>query len=130
LKIKPADTFFSKCIRQKANWTCERCHKHFIKNAQGLHCSHIFSRRHRTIRWCKGNAQALCYTCHQWFGGSPAESGYWITRLMGEGHIQILKEKMNSREKISKMQEKSIAKHYREQLKLLENGEKDFVSWQ
>jgi len=103
----------------------------------GLHCSHIFSRRHRTIRWASGNAQALCFSCHQWFGGNPADSGVWVTDLLGAGHIDLLREKMNLKQKVSKLKEKDIAKHYREQLKMLEKarsfgaaGKLNFTSYQ
>lgn len=130
-KINPADQAFSKCVRQAANWTCERCGSVHEKGSMGLHCSHIFSRRHRTIRWCKDNAQALCFSCHQWFGGNPADSGYWVTELLGEGHMELLREKMHSKIKVSKAEEKEIAKHYRQELKKLESGEiVDFESWQ
>ena len=103
----------------------------------GLHNSHIFSRRHRTIRWCKDNTQALCFSCHSWFGGNPADSGLWITELLGEGFIDLLREKRDSRMKVSKIEEKEIAKHYRaEHAKLLqrradgETGILEFESYQ
>lgn len=130
-KINPADQAFSKCVREAAKWTCERCGSVHEPGSMGLHCSHIFSRRHRTIRWCKDNVQALCFSCHQWFGGNPADSGVWVTELLGEGHIELLREKMNSKVKVSKAEEKEIAKHYRAELKLMQAGEKDdFDSWQ
>ena len=137
VKIKPADTAFSRCVREASNWTCERCNARHEKSSMGLHCSHIYSRRHRTIRWCKDNAQALCFSCHQWFGGNPADSGEWVTDLLGIGHIELLREKMFMKVKVSKLDEKDIAKHYREQLKILEKarsngatGRLTFVSYQ
>ncbi len=131
IKVNPADQAFSKCVRQAANWTCERCGSVHEKGSAGLHCSHIFSRRHRTIRWCKDNVQALCFSCHQWFGGNPADSGQWITELKGEGFIDMLREKRDMKLKVSKLEEKDIAKHYRAELKKLESGEtSDFESWQ
>ena len=137
MKTNPADQAFSRCVREAKNWTCERCLTQYEQGAQGLHCSHIYSRRHRAIRWAKDNVQALCYGCHQWFGGNPADSGLWIRELLGEGAIDLLIEKRNSKTKVSKLEEKDIAKHYREQLKkLLEKrskgatGELDFESWQ
>lgn len=137
VKIKPADTAFSKCIREASNWTCERCNTQYEKNSAGLHCSHNFSRRHRTIRWCKDNALSLCFSCHQWFGGSPADSGIWLENLIGRPLLDIIREKRDSKVKIPKPEEKLIAKHYREQLKILESkrksgvtGKIDFESWQ
>ena len=130
MKISLADTYFSKCVRTAAKWKCERCETQHEKGSQGLHCSHIFSRRYRNVRWSKDNVQALCFSCHQWFGGNPADSGYWITELLGEGHMELLREKKNSKVRVSKLEEKDIAKHYREQLKLLEDGAETFISWQ
>ena len=54
-----------------------------------------------------------------------------MTELLGEGHMELLREKMNSKVKVTKAEEKEIAKHYRAQLKLMQSGEQDdFESWQ
>ena len=137
VKIKPCDTAFSRCVKEANDWVCNKCDTQYERGSQGLHNSHIFSRRHRTIRWCKENGQSQCFSCHQWFGGNPADSGIWIAEKVGQDTIDILREKMNSRVKVSKKEEKDIAKHYREQLKFIQhkrlNGETgyiDFLSWQ
>jgi len=72
-----------------------------------------------------------------WFGGNPADSGYWITELLGEEHMAMLREKRDSMVKVSKLEEKEIAKHYRSELKRIEKlrsegatGYIEFVSWQ
>lgn len=137
VKTKPADTAFSRCVRESNDWVCERCETQYEKGAQGLHCSHIYSRRHRTIRWSSMNVQALCFSCHQWFGGNPADSGLWIREFIGEGAMNLLIEKKDCKVKVSKLEEKEIASHYRKQLKILEarraNGETgklEFESWQ
>lgn len=137
VKRKPADTAFSLCVREAANWACEKCGAVHERGSMGLHCSHVFSRRHRTIRWCKENAQALCFSCHQWYGGNPVDSGKWVEEVLGGGVIAILREKRDSKVKVSKLEEKDIASHYRaEHKKLLnrransETGPLDFESWQ
>jgi len=137
LKRSPADDAFSKCVRAANNYNCEKCGSAYDKSSTGLHCSHVFSRRHRTIRWCKDNAQPLCYSCHGWFGGSPLESGVWFRKLKGDGFVNLLIEKKNNKFKVPKSEEKEIANHYRKQLKLIEakriqgdSGYIDFVSWQ
>ena len=137
IKISPADSAFSKCVRERNDWTCERCHKQYDKGSTGLHCSHIFGRRARTIRWCGDNAQALCFSCHQWFGGNPLDATQWLTETLGQGHIDLLREKRENIVKVSKLEEKDIAKHYREELKTLEKkraegvtGRIEFVSYQ
>ena len=137
VKRTPADDAFSKCVRERADYTCERCGSVHQRGSNGLHCSHIYSRRHRTIRWAGDNAQALCFYCHKWYGGNPADSGLWINDLMGEGYIAILREKRDSMVKVPKSEEKDIAKHYREQLRILEQrraegetGRIEFESYQ
>ena len=137
MKTNPADQAFSRCVRERADWTCEKCGSKHEEGSMGLHCSHIFSRRHRTIRWSGDNAQALCFSCHSWYGGNPADSGVWIAEFLGEGHIDLLREKKEQRLKVSKLEEKEIAKHYREQLKAMkaerDNGKQgriEFESWQ
>ena len=137
LKRSPADAEFSKCVRAAADYKCQKCGKQYDKSSTGLHCSHNFSRRHRTIRWCKENALSLCCSCHEWFGGNPADSGKWLEDFIGAGQVDILREKMRSRLVVKKIEEKDIAKHYREQLKLIqarreagECGYIDFESYQ
>ena len=83
------------------------------------------------------NAQSLCFACHSWYGGNPADSGIWITNLLGEGHMDLLREKRDLKVKVSKAEEKEIAKHYRGELKLIEakrldgvTGRIEFTSWQ
>lgn len=137
IKRNPADDSFSKCVRERANWMCERCSKKYPENSSGLHCSHNFSRRHRTVRWHGDNALALCFACHQWFGGNPYESGRWLEKMLGETRLEMLIDAKNGKHKVPKAEEKDIAKHYREQLKIMQakrkNGEMgriEFESWQ
>jgi len=137
IKRIQADVEFSRCIRAANGYRCFRCGAQHDKSSSGLHCSHNFSRRHRTIRWCKENALPLCYSCHEWFGGNPADSGIWLELVVGSGVIDTLREKMNMKLKVSKSEESEIARHYRNELKKiqekLEAGEKtpiDFSSWQ
>ena len=131
IKISPADKAFSECVRLAAG-ECERC-----GNVGRLECSHIFSRAHRTIRWAKDNAMAKCFMCHKWWHSNPIESGAWFLKLSGEGFVQILTEKRNEKRKVTKLEEKDIAVHYRAELKKLkarrddgEEGKLDFDSWQ
>ena len=132
MKISPADTAFSKCVREANNYTCEMCGK-----TGRMECSHVYSRRHRTIRWCKDNAKSLCNGCHRKWHESPVYSFKWFEDKYGSGRVELLIEKMNNRNRVKKLEEKDIAKHYREQLKLIEakraKGETGYItfeSWQ
>ena len=79
----------------------------------------------------------MCFSCHQWFGANPADSGQWIESRRGAEKMEILRQKRNARIKVSKLEEKDIAKHYRlehERMMALRHdgveGELYFTSWQ
>ena len=99
-----------------------------------MECSHRFSRRHRTIRWAKDNADCLCTGCHRKFGENPLDAAAWLEKRMGQGAIDILREKRDSMAKVSKGEEKCIARHYRLQLKNIEekrlNGETGVIPFE
>lgn len=132
MKISPADKAFADCIKEAHNHTCAVC------GIQGrMELSHIHSRRFRTIRWAVLNALPKCHTCHRWWHENPTESGAWFEKTYGEGVVDLLIEKRNAKFKVPKSEEKEIAKHYREQLKIIEQkradgatGYIDFESWQ
>lgn len=132
IKISPADQAFSHCIHEAYNHTCDRCGR-----VGRVECSHVHSRKHRTIRWCIENAIAKCHTCHRWWHENPTEAGLWFIENYGQGREDLLLEKKRQKVKVSKLEEKEIAKHYREQLKILKEkrsqGEEGFIafeSWQ
>ena len=132
VKIKSCDTWFSKCVRHAAGWACEKCgNQYTFTDARGLDCSHIFGRRFRSTRWAKENAQALCMGCHRWYHENPTESGLWVRERMGDGAYQLLVEKKEQVVKVSKVEEKEIAAHYRKEYRrMVEENDDTFVSWQ
>lgn len=115
MKISPADKYFSLCVREAHNNTCETCGK-----VGRMEASHVYSRRHRTIRWDVLNIMCQCNGCHRAWHSSPLASFAWFESTYGAGRVELLREKMNSKVKVSKLEEKEIAKHYREQLKIIE----------
>lgn len=67
MKLDKADQMFSKYIRNRDNWTCQRCGSKFAPNAPGLHCSHFHGRVRESVRFDPDNAISLCYGCHRYF---------------------------------------------------------------
>ena len=130
MKRSQADMYFSNCIRERADWVCEYSGKDFKHNHGGLHCSHFYGRRARTVRWDADNAFAHgCYE-HKYLGENPALFSTWAINLRGQGWYDLLTEKWREVRKISKLEEKDIAKHYREQLKIMEKKRLDgAVGW-
>lgn len=92
MKITPADTWFSLCIRERADWTCESCGKRYtpeyslitgLPKNQALHCSHYFGRGNWATRFEPNNAFAHCYGCHAKFEGSPHAFREWVQEKLG-----------------------------------------------
>lgn len=101
-----------------------------------MECSHYYGRSARCIRFDPLNGFAHCNGCHRQIGQHPDDFYLHYIEKRGEGSLQILREKRNAKVKIPKFEEKKIAKHYREQLKLMERQRKDgvkgyldFVGW-
>lgn len=85
LLITPADKWFSLCVRERANWRCERCGRITPDDKRmGLHCSHWIGRGSWSVRFHPLNAFAHCYGCHAYFEGRPASFSDWVGSLIGE----------------------------------------------
>jgi len=120
LKRDVADIAFSNFIRERDDWTCQRCRKIYPEGRrQGLHCSHFFSRRHEATRFYAKNAAAHCFSCHQYLGGNPIEFSEWIKTHLGDETFEKLRAKKETIKKKKENPRKEIAKHWREQLKEL-----------
>ena len=138
MKLSPADIAFSQCVRAANDYVCQKCGIQKLPNGRrggsGMECSHRYSRRHRTIRWAKDNADCLCSGCHRWFGENPIDAVAWLTQKNSKGALEILTEKRNAQFKVTKAEERDIARHYREQLKIIEekrnNGQKGYIDFE
>ena len=137
IKIKPSDAVFSKCVRERTDYTCERCHTQYDRSSTGLHCSHYHGRGNKSVRWDKNNCFAICYSCHIYLGANPYEHTKFAEGLLGETASQLLLERKNSTTlgKIFAKDDKQgmIAKHYREELKILKqkrlDGESGYIDF-
>lgn len=117
VKRTPADIAFSKCIRERAGWCCERCGAQHQTNSMGLHCSHFHGRGKWSVRHDPDNAFAHCYGCHQYLGGRPQEFADWVRHKQGDGLFEIVLERANDTKlgRLAKREAKAIAKYYRDQ---------------
>lgn len=121
MKRDQADIWFSKCIRARNNWSCECCSKQYDQSSTGLHCAHIYGRANKSTRWDADNACSLCYACHQRFTSHPIDFHEWLRDHMGEGHMDILREKRRAILKTNAALRKEIAAHYRQEYRRMEN---------
>lgn len=127
IKRTTADIEFSKVVRASVG-KCERCGKPPDDN------SHFYGRRNKSTRYAAENCSSLCRGCHNYFGEHPHEHTLFMQNKLGDGGYARLVEKANQICKISKQEEKAIAKHYRLQLKHIEerrnNGETGVIPFE
>ena len=96
------DALFSKMIRRRDRFTCQRCSAKHEESSTGLHCSHHFTRSRRRTRWTPLNAVALCFSCHNWYGGNPDESSVWLSEYLGAERLEELRRMQTETIKASK----------------------------
>ncbi len=137
MKRDKYDDLFSKMVRERDNWTCQKCGKYYPEgNRQGLHCSHIFSRRHVATRWEPYNAVAHCFYCHQYLGGNPVLFEHWAREYLGEYIVEMLTEKHNQICKLTRKDKIEMYEHMKSeyarmlvQRKNGDNGLLQFTGW-
>jgi hypothetical protein len=118
IKRTPADIAFSKCIRERSGWTCERCDTFYPEGKrQALHCSHFHGRGKWSVRFDPNNAFTHCYGCHQYLGSRPLEFTAWAVDKLGSTFFEILTERAGDTNlgRRAKREAKQIAKYYRDQ---------------
>lgn len=91
LKLRQTDILFSRYIRKRAGWHCERCGKGYEEGDRGLHASHYFSRKNENTRFCPLNVFSHCFGCHQHLGSNPEEFRDWVIKKIGQKEYDKLK---------------------------------------
>ena len=113
IKRDAADKWFSDVIRQKAGYQCEHCGKQDGR----MECCHIFGRAAKSVRWSIDNAISMCHYCHLTFTANPLDFAIFLQNYMGQGHLDILREKWQVLMPTTKKLRAEIASHYREEHK-------------
>lgn len=111
------DTLFSLYVRARAGFRCERCGKQYKRGDQGLHASHIYSRRHHATRWDDRNAVAHCYSCHSLLGGNPLLFAEWAKEYIGEDVIEELRVLSSAPARLRDHDKREIAADLRQKLR-------------
>jgi hypothetical protein len=118
LKIFPSDSIWSKYIRTRDNWTCQRCDKKYHPPTSALHCSHFWSRGNWSVRFDFFNCQALCYGCHSYLGGNPQEHREFILNKLGQKEFDALQKRRNTPLK-SGQKKYLLSKEFRKEVQLM-----------
>lgn len=141
MKITKADKFFSLCVRERANWCCEKCGKIYeptygentgLPGNPALHCSHYFGRGIYETRFYPDNAFSHCYGCHSRFEQNPDKFRDWVFSRLGarryDGLRKVAEDIMLGKEARRGDKNGTIAKHYENEFrKLREKRDRGFV---
>ena len=84
IKTTALDRKWSKAVKERDHWTCQKCRTVYPKKSRGLHAAHIFSRRFKRTRHDPINGVALCFGCHMHFHSNPIEFMEWAEEHLGE----------------------------------------------
>jgi len=109
VKRDAADIWFSKAVRAR-DGACLHTGR-----TDALECAHIYGRRAKILRWSMDNAVTLTHSSHRYFTENPVAFHDWLVMTLGEGHMEILREKAQGHMKTTAAIRKEIAKHYREE---------------
>ena len=90
MKRDALDALFSKYIRTRDGWTCQRCRKTYLPPTQALHCAHFFGRGKLSVRFDADNACAWCYGCHRWLDTHPLVKEAFFREWLGEERYNAL----------------------------------------
>ena len=114
IKIYPADDWFSKCIREGNNNSCEMCGRSGIK----METHHYEGRRNFATRFEPLNCCCLCYSCHRKAHESPDRYKDFLVNKIGVMAYDVLKEKILDKALIAKQlrhEKKELSKYFRDQ---------------
>ncbi len=130
------DRVFSDLIRERADWTCQRCGVRHEPPTRALHCAHLFTRRARSTRTHPDAAIAACYGCHQYLDSHPEDKERLARQVLGDtgyDRVRALFHKVRKRKPDEKAE---MYAHYRSELASMRaardagrRGWLEFVSW-
>ena len=73
IKLRRTDRIFSLHIRNRDGWKCVRCKQQYKPPTKSLQNSHFWGRGRENTRFDIDNCDALCFRCHQDWGGDGRE---------------------------------------------------------
>ena len=137
LKRDALDAVFSNLIRERDDWTCQRCQRPYPeRKGQGIHCSHIVTRAKHVTRWFPDNAIALCNGCHRHVASDRHEHESLARRLLGDMRYEFLMQRKQEIRRYRASDRKEMKSHYTGELERLRElrrngavGPLEVVSW-
>ena len=116
MKITTEDQLWSRLIRKRDNFTCQRCGKKYEEGQQGLHCHHHRTRSCNSTRFDWDNCASLCHGCHQYVHSHALEHVEFFKSRLGAKRYNALIKRSNTPLKITKEDRKQMRKDFKELL--------------
>lgn len=137
IKITPADKWFSLCVRERAEWKCDRCGTQYAHPTMALHCAHWFSRGNWSVRFDPSNALAMDMGCHLYTGRERDEHRKLMLKFYSEAELDRVEFDKNRPANGIKRRVAEIAKHYKAEFERMQalraqghTGRIDFSAWE
>lgn len=128
IKRNLTDRLFSKIVREKANWNCERCLRNFENQKSIFDASHYITRGNKRVRWDFQNVLALCRGCHQYFSKNPYDHTKFMEKKLGAAGLGNLIFRSHRNLIDSKIDEKFFCQGFKIELKrILESKKSDII---
>ena len=122
IKIKKMDSVFSKLVRGRVDYRCEKCGTYYPHGErQGIHCSHLWGRARQSTRFHPMNAFCHCLGCHQFFTANPVLFHRWALVQLGGRNFVDLEVEANRTLKRSRAQKEDLYEEMKSQLKHMES---------
>jgi hypothetical protein len=90
-----ADRQFSRFIRERDDWRCQRCRQAHSRKSVELHSAHMFGRGKPATRFDPENACALCVGCHQHLDTHPDLKREFFRNRLGDEAFEALQLRSN-----------------------------------
>jgi hypothetical protein len=117
VKRDALDDVFSQCVREAADWTCERSGLVFPdRKGRDVHASHFYSRQYNSTRWFPDNVACLSAAEHDYLGKHPDEHTAFIKRRLGDVRYEMLRERVRRIFSYRPHHKAEMRKHFRDEL--------------
>jgi len=137
MKRTSLDALISDLVRERADWTCERCSRQFPeRRGRDIHCSHFYGRKYHSTRYDPDNVFCLCASCHSQLQDAPAEHAAWVRSQLGDIRYDELRGRWR---RVCRRRSPEIAEmrsHYRRELEAMKaarangaRGRIEFTGW-
>ena len=93
IKVDRLDNLWSRIIKERDGWRCQRCGGYYPHGGKGIQAAHIVSRRHANTRHELMNGVCLDTGCHLFFHAHPFEFVEFAKKRLGTKKYEELRKK-------------------------------------